>query len=96
MAFDKKGFRTVDFMFNPSGAAGANLGVHKYVTNDDRAAVETSGYFNSLAKLLKKGDHIDMTIDLDGTVERRNYIVSANTGTAVTIAEQAVTHPEAD
>lgn len=90
MAFDKKGFRTVDFMFNPSGAAGANLGVHKYVTNDDRAAVETAGYFNSLAKLLKVGDHIDMTLDLDGAVARRNYIVTANTGTVVTIAAQNI------
>lgn len=90
MAFDKKGFRTVDFMFNPSGAAGANLGVHKYVTNDDTAAVETTGYFNALAKLLKVGDHIDMTLDLDATVMRRNYCVTANTGTVVTIAKQNV------
>jgi len=90
MAFDKKGFRTTDFMFNPSGVAGANLGRHVYVTNDDTAAVETAGYFNALAKLLKKGDHIDMTLDLDGTVMRRNYIVTANTGSAVTIADQNV------
>ncbi|MEY9718791.1 hypothetical protein [Sinorhizobium fredii] len=90
MAFDKKGFRTVDFMFNPSGLAGANLGVHKYVTNDDTAAVQTAGYFNALAKLLKVGDHIDMTLDLDGTPMRRNYIVSSNTGSVVGIAAQNV------
>jgi hypothetical protein len=90
MTYDVKGFRTVDFMFNPSGLAGANLGVHKYVTNDDRAAVETAGYFNALAKRVKVGDHIDVTLDLDGTVMRRNYVVTANTGTVVTIAAQNI------
>ena len=90
MAFDKKGFRTVDFMFNPSGAAGSNLGIHKYITNDDRAAVETAGYFNPLAKLLKVGDHIDMSLDLDGAVARRNYVITANKGTVVTIAAQNI------
>jgi len=90
MAFDKKGFRTTDFMFNPSGAAGANLGRHTYVTNDDTAAVETAGYFNALSKLLKVGDHIDMTLDLDATVMRRNYVVTANAAGVVTIAKQNV------
>ncbi len=90
MAFEIKGFRTVDYMSNPSGAAGANLGVHKYVTNDDRAAVETAGYFNALTSRVKVGDHIDMTLDLDGTPMRRNYIVSSNTGGVVAIAAQNV------
>lgn len=90
MAFDVKGFRTVDHMTNPSGAAGANLGVHKYVTNDDTSAVQTAGYFNALATRLKVGDHIDMTLDLDATVMRRNYVVTANTGGVVTIAPQNI------
>lgn len=90
MAFDVKGFRTVDYMSNPSGLAGANLGVHKYVTNDDTAAVETTGYFNSLATRLKKGDHIDMTLDLDGTIMRRNYVVTDIAAGVVTIADQNV------
>ncbi|MGN8170485.1 hypothetical protein [Agrobacterium sp. 22117] len=90
MAFEVKGFRTVDHMTNPSGAAGANLGVHKYVTNDDRAAVETAGYFNALVQRLKVGDHIDMTLALATAPVRRNYIVTANSGTAITIAAQNV------
>ncbi|TPW33239.1 hypothetical protein FJU08_01355 [Martelella alba] len=90
MAFDVKGFRTVDFMYNPSGAAGANLGVHNYVTNDDTAAVETAGYFNDLTDRVKKGDHIDCTLDLDGTPMRRNYIVLSNTGGVVAISAQNV------
>lgn len=90
MAYDPKGFRTTDFMFNPSGLAGANLSVHKYVTNDDRAALETAGYFNALVKRVKKGDHIDATLTLSGTPSRRNYIVSNVTATVVTIAAQDV------
>lgn len=91
MAFNVKGFRTTDFMFNPSGAAGANLGRHVYVTDDDTAAVETAGYFNSLTKRVKVGDHIDMTLALATAPMRRNYIVTANTGGVVTIAKQNVT-----
>lgn len=90
MAYDAKGFRTHDFMFNPSGAAGSNLSKHSYVTNDDQAAVETTGYFNALVKRVKKGDHIDMTLALGATPVRRNYIVTDVTGTVVTIAAQNV------
>lgn len=90
MAFDVKGFRTVDHMSNPSGAAGANLGVHRYVTNDDRAAIETAGYFNALVNRLKVGDHLDVTLALATAPARRNYIVTANTGTAITIAAQNI------
>lgn len=88
MAFDVKGFRTTEHMTNPSGEAGANLNCHKYVTNDDTAAVETAAYFNSIWRRLKKGDHIDMTLDLDATVMRRNYVVTASSAAGVTIAKQ--------
>lgn len=90
MAYNEKGFRTHDFMFNPSGLAGANLSKHSYVTNDDRAALETTGYFNALAKRVKKGDHLDVTLTLSGTPSRRNYIISNVTATVVTIAAQDV------
>lgn len=90
MAFDIKGFRTHDFMFNPSGEAGANLSKHSYVSNDDVAAIATAGYFNSIYGRLKKGDHIDMTLDLDATPIRRAYVVTASSSTAVTIAAQNV------
>lgn len=90
MAFDIKGFRTHDFMFNPSGAAGANLSKHSYVSDDDVAAVETAGYFNSIYGRLKKGDHFDMTLDLDATPIRRAYVVTASSSSGVTIAKQNV------
>jgi len=90
MAFNVKGFRTVDFMFDPNGAAGANLGVHKYVTADDRAAVETAGYFNALAKRVKAGDHIDCTLGFGGSIVRRNYVVTSVSSGVVAIAAQNV------
>ncbi|MGI2031945.1 hypothetical protein ACRQ1B_06085 [Rhizobium panacihumi] len=90
MAFKIKGFRTVDFMFDPDGVAGANLGIHKYVTADDRAAVETAGYFNALAKRVKAGDHIDATLGFGGAIMRRNYVVTVVTSTAVTVAAQNI------
>lgn len=90
MAFNIKGFRTVDWMPNPSGAAGSNLNVHQYVTDDDTAAVITAGYFNSIWRRLKKGDHINMTLSLSGSVMRRDYIVTASSSSAVTIAAQNV------
>ncbi|TCT34647.1 hypothetical protein [Martelella mediterranea] len=92
MAFNIKGFRTVDYIPHPSGEAGANLGKHVYATNDDPAAIETAGYFNDLAtyKWVKTGDQIDCTLDLDGTPMRRNYIVTSVTSGVVAIAAQNV------
>lgn len=54
-------------------------------TDDDAAAVETSGYFNALAADMKVGEIIVGRLDLNGTPELRFYLVSANTGSAVTI-----------
>lgn len=90
MPFNKLGFRTTDHMPNPSGEAGANLKKHVYVTNDDTAAVQTAGYFNSIWQRLKKGDHIDCTLTLSATPMRRDYIVTASSSSAVTIAPQNV------
>ncbi len=90
MTFNIKGFRTHDFMFNPSGEAGANLSIHSYVSDDDVAAIETAGYFNEIWRRLKKGDHFNMTLDLDATPIRRAYVVTASASTGVSIAKQNV------
>lgn len=92
MAFNVKGFRTVDFIPHFSGEAGTNLGKHVYCTDDDTAAVQTAGYFNALAtyKWVKKGDQIDCSLDLDGTPTRRNYIVTNVAAGVVTVAPQNV------
>lgn len=59
-----------------------------YVTNDTKATIEGAGYFNSAANLLKLGDIIEVSGDLDGTPFYTIYIVSGNDGSTVTLTEQ--------
>ena len=63
-----------------------------YATADTAATVETSGYFNSAATLLAKGDVIDASMVLGGTPVFKNYVVTSASGaTPVTIALQTTT-----
>lgn len=89
MAFNLDGFKRLASV----GAIGTGTGSVKalctYHTNDDAAAVEAAGYFNSLAPNdLRAGDIIMAGLDIDGTPALKNYIVTAVTATAVTIAAQ--------
>ena len=54
-----------------------------YTTVD--ADVTTGGYFDSAAAMLRVGDLMIVNIDTDGTPSTKFYIVSANTGSAVTV-----------
>ncbi len=60
-----------------------NFTLWHYTTVD--AAVTGGGYFNSAASMLRVGDLIVVNIDTDGTPSTKFYIVTGNTGTAVTI-----------
>lgn len=62
-----------------------------FATDDDAAAVQTAGHFNSMAKDMKVGEYIFARLDLNGTPNGRIYMVTANTGTAVTVAPIAAT-----
>lgn len=71
--------------------AGTGLGVKNiclwhYATNDAAAAVEAAGFFNSMANDLPVGSIIFASLDLDGTPTAKQYVVTANTGTVVTVA----------
>lgn len=94
MAFNARGFKTITHIGTPdtgaNASAGSNRALHAYVTNDDTAAVITAGYFNALATRLKIGDIIMMSLAVGTAPMLRQYIVSANTGTVVTIAAQNV------
>ncbi len=92
MAFNAKGFKTITHIGtpDPNGAAGSNVCLHAYVTNDDTAGVITGGYFNSVAARLKKGDIIMMSLDNDGTAMLRNYVVASVAAGVVTVAAQNV------
>jgi hypothetical protein len=60
-----------------------NFTLWHYTTID--SAVTGAGYFNSAAAMLRVGDLIVVNIDTDGTPSTKFYIVTANTGTVVTI-----------
>jgi hypothetical protein len=60
-----------------------NFTLWHYTTVD--AAVTGGGYFNSAAPMLRVGDLIVVNIDTDGTPSTKFYIVTANTGSAVTV-----------
>ncbi|MGB0719531.1 MAG: hypothetical protein ACPGRX_03605 [Bdellovibrionales bacterium] len=74
--------------FTPSDlsvlAYANNFTLWHYVTSDDD--VTTSGYFNSAASMLRVNDLIIANVDTDGTPATTFYVVTANTGSAVTIA----------
>ena len=61
-----------------------NFTLWHYVTTDD--AVTGAGYFNNAAEMLGVNDLIIANVDTDGTPATVFYVVTATTGTAVTIA----------
>jgi hypothetical protein len=90
MTFHASGFRTTGIMGIPSATSepGNVRQTHTYVTNDDRAAVETSGYFAALLtpkNKVRTGDQMDITFDVDGSPDRRSYTLIVVTGTSVTL-----------
>ncbi len=61
-----------------------NFTLWHYVTDDD--AVTGAGYFDKAADMVQVGDLIIANVDTDGTPVTTFYVVTANTGTSVTIA----------
>lgn len=90
MAFNKLGFVTVHHMGTIAGTAGETRNLHTYLTNDDTAGVQTTGYFNDMAHHVKIGDIIMCSLDNDGAPMLRNYVVSNVAAGVVTIAAQNV------
>lgn len=75
--------------FTPSDlsvlAYANNFTLWHYVTTDDD--VTTSGYFDNAAGMLRVNDLIIANVDTDGTPPATVfYVVTANSGSAVTIA----------
>lgn len=60
-----------------------NFTLWHYTTTD--AAVTGGGYFNNAANMLRVNDLIICNIDTAGTPLTIFYIVTANTGSAVTV-----------
>ena len=64
-----------------------NFTLWHYVTTDDD--VTTSGYFDRASDMVRVGDLMIANVDTDGSTatETKFYIVSANSGGSVTVAE---------
>lgn len=71
--------------FYAAGAAGI-LNVAKLITADAAATVEAANYLNASASRLPKGTIINAVMAASGTPVLKDYVVTANTGTVVTIA----------
>lgn len=69
-----------------SGTSAIQLADWRLATAEDRAAVETAGYFNGLAEISKIGETIMASLDLDGTPQLQFYMINGNDGTNVTVA----------
>lgn len=85
MSFNAKGFKTVTHIGSVDGSAGSNRSLHAYVTNDDKAGVETGNYFDPVIARLHVGDIIMVSLDMDGTPGGCNYVVSAIADGHVTV-----------
>ncbi len=58
-----------------------------YATTDPGADVDTAGYFNSAADMVRVGDMMLANVDTDGTPASGIYLVNANTGGTVDVAD---------
>ena len=60
-----------------------NFTLWHYTTTD--ANVTDSGYFNNAASMMCVGDLIIVNIDTDGSPANKFYVVTGNTGSAVSL-----------
>lgn len=74
-----------------TGANSTQLSTWDYATDDNLAALETTGHFNGLAKEAKKGDVIQVRADIDGTPRLYHFLVVSNNGTVVGVALSVAT-----
>lgn len=79
MAFESKNLRILSY--------ANNFSLWHYITSDQ--AVLTTGYFNNAADIIRVGDLIIANIDTDGKQYTKFYIVTANTGSVVTVTVYA-------
>lgn len=56
-----------------------------YTTADSAATVDTAGYFNSAAAMLRVGDILIANVDTAGSPKGGLFLVSANSGTIVDV-----------
>lgn len=85
MAFDVSGLVAIA-TGAVAGGSGTRATIYHYATNDADTVVEADGYFDgALDDGLNAGDVIIANIDMDGTPEAKNYLVTVG-GADVTVA----------
>jgi len=68
--------------------AGNAPQIWSYTTTDTHATVDTSGYFSSMASLLKIGDLILVVVTSSGAVSTAGFhVVMTNTGSVVNVSD---------
>ena len=68
--------------------AGNAPQIWSYTTTDVHATVDTSGYFNSAASVLKVGDLILVVVTSSGAVSTAGWhVVMTNTGSVVNVSD---------
>lgn len=82
MAFSSTGFNTAS-----ANKAGNAPSIHTYSTTDTIADVNTSGYFNTIASILKVGDIIFCFTSTGGTPANSIVWVNSNSGTVVDVTD---------
>jgi hypothetical protein len=86
MAFSTTGF-------NPIGGqskAGTAPAIYTYASTDAQSVIRASGYFNTIAAILKVGDIIFCYSATGGTPVMSTAYVNSNTGTVVDITDGVV------
>lgn len=63
-----------------------NFTLWHFTTIDDPATIEAAGYFDKAVDMLRVNDLMIINSDTDGTPATKFYIVTGNTGSAVTVA----------
>ncbi len=62
-----------------------NFTLWHYTTTD--SSIETAGYFDKAADMVRENDLIISNIDTDGTPSTTFYVVSVNDGSSVTVSQ---------
>jgi hypothetical protein len=82
MPFSANGFNT-----HGASKAGNAPSVHTYSTTDAIADVNTAGYFNTIASILRVGDIVFCYTSTGGTPAMSIVWVNSNTGTVVDVTD---------
>jgi hypothetical protein len=83
MAFSATGFNAI----GGQSKSGNAPSIWTYTSTDAQSAIRVSGYFNSVASVLKVGDIIFCYSATGGTPVMSTAYVNSNTGTVVDITD---------